>query len=122
MRKVRLGHQASTDRYLSIQRGERRYPTSRTLELVIEKVALLRSDDRHSVGGQAGVDGSSSPYQATLTPRVLRVLSAQVCEDSEGDFVRIIASLRPSGRALIITQDIHRKYSKSTKENTVRPS
>ena len=99
-----------------------RDPTSRTLELVIENVALLRSDDRHSAVGKRGVDGSPITYQATFVPRVLRVLSAQVREDSESYFVRTVASQEPSGCTLITTQNLYRKHPESTKENTVRSS
>ena len=70
-------------------------------------------------GAGGGGNGPSVAYQTTLVPRVLCVLSAQVCEDSEIDFVRTVASQESSGRVLIIAQDVHREHPKSTKENTV---
>ena len=89
---------------------------------MIEKVALLGSDDRRSVGSKRRVvHGPSVTSQTTLVSRVLRVLSAQVYQDSEIDFVRIVLSRRPSGCTLIIIQDVHRKHPESTKENTVCP-
>ena len=120
MHKVRLGHLVNTDHCLSIQRARRRLPTSRTLELVIEKVFLFRIDDPPLRGGERGTDGPSVTYQTTLIPRILRVLSAQVYQNPEVDLVRTIGPRGPSGRALTVTQNIHRKHSESTEENTVR--